>query len=344
MSQYVHRKPPLLPVSLLTDIALLTDTRYTFNDAITDISLGDVTFSESGFEASFLASGGQAARVHLIPNAKIDGRSVYFELDVEQFTINAASSASLEIRFNDEDLFSVGSFTFLPLSGAWAFEVGGSVQSSGTFAVLTDGTTYGFAVEEIDLGGGSYRQTLRFFIDNVEQSPSPIYDVTVSGQASFLATFANSGVLADSTADLALRFGNNGPFVYPRPAGYLPYGGATEPFFYDGEVAPEPPPPPPANLDCPVLVSPDEGSLEFSSPVQFTWEAVAGADSYNFYIGHDPGGGIVYEAPINTTDTTLQVFSIPGTPAFWYVTAVQGASESAGCAAGARSFDFLGGG
>jgi hypothetical protein len=86
-------------------------------------------------------------------------------------------------------------------------------------------------------------------------------------------------------------------------------------------------PPPPPTPDCPVLTAPADGATNVSysgSGVSFSWEAVTGADSYNFYFN----GGLL----ANTTSTGATITGLSaGTTYHWNVTAVNSTGESTGC-------------
>lgn len=87
----------------------------------------------------------------------------------------------------------------------------------------------------------------------------------------------------------------------------------------------------PLDVGCPVLIAPADSSFELQEAVTFTWQAVDGATSYNFYLW---ASDAAEPTPINTTSLTYSTTLTFGITYRWRVTAVNDFGESSGCTYG----------
>lgn len=87
----------------------------------------------------------------------------------------------------------------------------------------------------------------------------------------------------------------------------------------------------PLDVPCPTLISPANDAFILQENVTFSWAAVSGATSYNFYVWEE---GAPEPQPINTTSLTYSTTLEFGTNYRWRVNAVNDFGESSGCTYG----------
>lgn len=87
-----------------------------------------------------------------------------------------------------------------------------------------------------------------------------------------------------------------------------------------------------ASLPCATTIAPIDGATDVPADQSFSWNAVTGADSYNFYLGPAPGS----ETGIGSTANTAAVVSdlVPGQTYYWYIVPlINGVAAPADCTA-----------
>lgn len=91
-----------------------------------------------------------------------------------------------------------------------------------------------------------------------------------------------------------------------------------------------------AALPCAILTAPVSGATNTSQSPTFTWDPVAGANSYNFYLGSTPTNGTSLG---NTALTSVSISNfLPLTTYYWYVIPVIGTVAAPNGSCPASSF------